>query len=219
MHTFRLVFISLISQKTQIGRKNIEFLTNGIEGLIQPDVSMLAWPLSRRACRLEAPVLIEGKDVRWSREGEDGRKKSWFRRARNFALASARGEYATLRLPGVATRGRGEMQGGKRRNKERGTYVVNCGGHGGSWERSGWVLIIALYNKRWSWTLHSHSFPTFGVPGGKSISGAHAQQAQSRVWVYISGINCLNLSLYSNPAKMAISPFSRWSRRAVRRLS
>jgi len=65
MHTFRLVFISLISQKTQIGRKNIKFLTNGIESLIQPDVSMLAWPLSRRACRLEAPVLIKGKDVRW----------------------------------------------------------------------------------------------------------------------------------------------------------
>lgn len=64
MRTFRLVFISLIPQNTQIGRENIKFLANGIEGLIQPDLSMLAWPLSGGACRLEAPVLIEGGDVR-----------------------------------------------------------------------------------------------------------------------------------------------------------
>lgn len=85
----------------------------------------------------------------------------------------------------VATGSNKEVQGngtgGKRRNEERRTYVVNCGGHGGGWERSGWVLIIALYNNRWSWTLHSHPFPTFGVPGGMSISGVLAQQAQSRV--------------------------------------
>ena len=48
----------------------------------------------------------------------------------------------------MATRGRGGMEGGTTWNEERGTYVVNCGGHGGGWERSGWVLIIALYNKR-----------------------------------------------------------------------
>lgn len=69
---------------------------------------------------------------------------------------------------------------GGERTEEKRTYIVNCGGHGGGWERSGWVLIIALYNKRWRWTLHSHSFLTFGVPGGMSISGALAQQAQSR---------------------------------------
>lgn len=67
MDTFGLVLVPLISQQTQIGRENIKFLTNGIEGLVEPGMRVLAWPLSRWARRLEAPVLIESGHVRWMR--------------------------------------------------------------------------------------------------------------------------------------------------------
>lgn len=91
----------------------------------------------------------------------------------------ARGRGRAIREGKVAKGGEGRKsrnEGGRMRcEKERRTYVVNCGGHEGGWETFG-VLIIALYNKHWRWTLHSHSFPTFGVPGGMSISGILAQR-------------------------------------------
>lgn len=108
MRTFGLVFVPLISQKTQIGRENIEFLANGIKGFIQPRVSMLAWPLSGGTRWLKAPMLDEDEDIRrieWS-AWMGGRNEN-SDRAENLRLETGRSD--------MRRRGRGrwsrEMEG------------------------------------------------------------------------------------------------------------
>jgi hypothetical protein len=57
VRTFGFILVSLIAKNTEVRGDNIEFLTNGIDGLIEPGMTMLVWSLGRRNRRLQAPML------------------------------------------------------------------------------------------------------------------------------------------------------------------
>jgi len=64
MPTFGLVFVPLVSEKAEVTCENVEFLSHGIEGLIEPPMGMLSRPLSGRAGRLKAPMLVKMEVIR-----------------------------------------------------------------------------------------------------------------------------------------------------------
>jgi len=61
VHTFGFVLVSLIAKDTEVRGDNIEFLTDDIDGLVKPGMSVLIWPLGGWNRGLQAPMLLKQK--------------------------------------------------------------------------------------------------------------------------------------------------------------
>jgi hypothetical protein len=59
VRTFRFVLVSLVAKDTKVRGENFKLLTNGINGLIKPGMTMLVWPLGGWNRRLQAPMLLK----------------------------------------------------------------------------------------------------------------------------------------------------------------
>jgi hypothetical protein len=96
VRTFGFILVSLIAKNTEVRGDNIEFLTDGIDGLIESGMTVLIWPLGRWNRRLQAPMLL--KQDRSARVR--AKKELIATEIENFALGLARTQGAQLESSG-----------------------------------------------------------------------------------------------------------------------